>query len=283
MGRSERYRDISSLSLLKSFEQQSYLATATAAASAAACLLHDKFMGAAGIRSDLGKDIKTEADLAAERALLDRLETTGIPVLSEEGGGNVLTDVGMGRHWIIDPLDGTLNFVRGFPVSCVSVALLDGGHPELGVVAECHRRRIYRGETGGGAHVDNMAIRVSEVSETAQAVLATGFPTGRSFEDGRLSAFVSAVKAFKKVRLIGSAALSLAYVAEGVFDAYCEEDIWLWDVAAGLALVHAAGGTYWMTPPKVSGQVTVFASNGRIKPPDTLISAYENLEKYTHA
>ncbi len=253
---------------------------AESAARAAAAALMTGFKSNAGVRSDLGKDIKTQADLAAEELLKRHLAKTGLPILSEEGGGCSLAEVRQRRHWIIDPLDGTLNFSRRFPMACVSVALWNGMQPELGVVADLERNRLLSGQVGRPADVP---LRVSRTGDAGQAVLATGFPSGRTYDCGGLAAFVQQVQHFKKVRMIGSAALSLSYVAEGVFDAYCEEDIWIWDVAAGLALVLAAGGCFWMTPLNERGQVTVFASNGWIEPPETLFATHEGIEKYTHS
>ena len=112
--------------------------------------------------------------------------------------------------------------------------------------------------------MDGESLRVSAVDEAGQAVLATGFPTGRSYDPENLSKFVSNVQRFKKIRMIGSAAMSLVYVASGVWEIYHEENVFLWDVAAGLALVEAAGGKVVCSELSSEGTFNVTASNGQI-------------------
>jgi myo-inositol-1(or 4)-monophosphatase len=235
---------------------------AQGAARAAARLLADSFAADAGVRSREGKDIKTQADLVAEELILRALAPSGHPVIAEESATGAA--VPAGPHWLVDPLDGTMNFSRGFPMHAVSIGLWEGNTPVLGVIADIARGSIYRGLVGHGAWRDDRPIRVSRVAERAQAVLATGFPTGRDYGDAALASFIPRVQSFKKIRMIGSAALSLAFVAEGVFEAYLEEGIMLWDVAAGLALVQAAGGAVVVQPGTRPHAVVASASNGRI-------------------
>ena len=259
---------------------QNLLETAETAAREAAHVLRRHYFSAAGVISAQGKDIKTAADLAAEKKLLEILSATGIPIVSEESEAThqILADGGL--KWIVDPLDGTLNFVRGLPLACVSVSLWHGHRPVLGVIEDLTQEKQFRAMVGKEAFRGATPLRVSSRSEMAQAVIATGFPTGTGFETKQIKRFVSFVQGFKKVRLLGSAALSLAYVAAGVLDVYCEENIWLWDIAAGVALVQTAGGAIWITPPDAQGKVTVFASNGRISPPKDFLNFYEDLEKH---
>ena len=157
-----------------------------------------------------------------------------------------------------------MNFTRGFPVSCVSIALWIDASPALGVILDLNGGRLYRGIAGQGAEADGEQLRVSAVDDAGQAVLATGFPTGRSYDTEDLAKFISSVKRFKKIRMIGSAALSLTYVASGVWEIYHEENVFVWDVAAGLALVKAAGGEIAFSPLASNGTFTVTASNGRV-------------------
>ena len=112
--------------------------------------------------------------------------------------------------------------------------------------------------------MDGEPLRVSAGDEAGQAVLATGFPTGRSYDPENLSEFVSNVQRFKKIRMIGSAAMSLVYVASGVWEIYHEENVFLWDVAAGLALVEAAGGMVYHSKLSPEGTFTVTATNGKV-------------------
>jgi len=192
------------------------------------------------ILSNVGRDIKLQADRDSEAVILDLLATSEHPVLAEESGedGVVAND----PFWVVDPLDGTLNFSRGVPMNCVSIALCRGNEPLLGVVYDFNRGECYAGAAGEGAWLNDSRVSVSETRDRGKAILATGFPVNRDFGSESLTAFIEQVRQFKKVRLFGSAALSLAYVACGRVDAYAEDNIMFWDVAAGAALVKAAGG-----------------------------------------
>lgn len=188
-----------------------------------------------------GRDIKLRADRDAEKIILALLkEESDHPVLTEERGE--IGTPGEGLFWVIDPLDGTMNFNRGIPMCCVSVALVEEEQPRLGVIYDFNRDELYHAVEGGGAFVNEQPIAVADTRETGQAVLSTGFPSYRDMSDASMQQFVGLVQSFKKVRMIGSAAMSLAYVACGRVDAYGEDDIMLWDIAAGLVLVAEAGG-----------------------------------------
>ena len=147
----------------------------------------------------------------------------------------------------------------------VSIALWCSNNPILGVIYDLPRQVLYVGSVGFGARLDSTPIRVSSTDERSEAILATGFPTQRDYGTSSLAAFIARVQEFKKIRMIGSAVLSLAMVARGVFDAYYEEDIMIWDVAAGLALVAAAGGYVEVKAGNNPHSVTAKATNGRIR------------------
>lgn len=237
-----------------------HLDTARAAAAAAANLLRKDYLPDAQVTDDRGKDLKTQADVAAQALILSHLRDTAIPVLAEEGAGRPIE---LSRPlWLVDPLDGTLNFSRGFAMAAVSIALWDKGEPVLGVVHDIFHGHCYAGVVGEGCWRDACPIRVSAIDAAARAVVATGFPSGRCYETDSLLRFVKTVQAYKKVRMLGSAALMLAQVASGHFDVYEEEDIYLWDVAAGLALVRAAGGQFTMRQGFGAFQYRVRATNG---------------------
>lgn len=226
----------------------------------AAALLREQFASDAGIQSTRDKDIKTDADLAAQDFILKSLAASGIPVLAEEGEhGGVLQ---AGPCWVVDPLDGTLNFSRGFPMAAVSIALWDGMDPILGAIADVFHGDLYSADVDHGAWFNKEPIYVSKVVSQQQSVIATGFPSGRSYDEQSLLDFVKKVQQFKKVRMLGSAALMLAQVGAGRFDIYEEEDIYFWDVAAGLALVEAAGGSFTMHPGTSPYKFNIRASNG---------------------
>lgn len=232
------------------------------AAAAAADLLRRDYLNDAQVTDDRDKDIKTQADIAAQALILSHLEPTGIPVLAEEGD---VKDLDLAHPvWLVDPLDGTLNFTRGFAMAAVSIALWDKGQPVLGVVQDIFHGPAYSGVVGEGAWCDDQPLGVSGVDAIDQAILATGFPSGRQYGTDSLLGFVQSVQSYKKVRMLGSAALMLTQVAAGHFDVYEEEDIYLWDVAAGLALVHAASGQFTMAPGSGPFKYRVKATNGRL-------------------
>lgn len=226
------------------------LQLATVAAREAGRLLWRKFREAPEILDDSGRDVKAQADRDAEALILEKLAKIPHPVLAEESGAH--GEIATGPVWVVDPLDGTQNFCRGIPLSCVSIALVHDLRPVLGVVFDFHRDELFCGIVGVGAWLhaglNDTPIHVSEVRAPARASLATGYPAYRALDDPGVQEFVDALRRFKKVRLLGTAALELAWVAAGRIDAYAEDEIRLWDVAAGLALVEAAGGFYACTP-----------------------------------
>lgn len=232
------------------------------AATEGAALLRKDFVRDAGVTSSTDKDIKTLADLAAQKLIVETLAESGVPVVAEEG--DHAAKIPAGPVWIVDPLDGTLNFTRGFPMAAVSVALWDDGKPCLGAVADVFRGELYSGYVGNGAWFVKKPMQVSSVVDATQAVIATGFPSGRTYDETSLLDFVAKVRRFKKVRMLGSAALMLAQVAAGRFDVYEEEDIYFWDVAAGLALVKAAGGDFRMEKGSSELKHRVLAWNGTL-------------------
>jgi len=190
-----------------------------------------------------GRDVKHRADLESEKIILDILRSESTyAVLTEESGelGIINKDSPI---WIVDPLDGTLNFSQNIQFSCISIALWQEKQPILGVVFDFTHDELFSGIVGFGAWCNQNPIKISGIDLPNSAVLATGFPINRDFSYKGLNTFLQQINQFKKIRLLGSAALSMAYVACGRIDAYTEEDIMFWDVAAGIVLVKAAGGT----------------------------------------
>ena len=200
------------------------------------------------ILDDAGRDVKLRADREAESSILGILTSeSAFPILTEETGlhGSIQTG---GPIWIVDPLDGTVNYSRGLPIFCVSIGLWLDDQPLLGVVYDVLHEGMFSGVVGVGAWRNERSIHVSKIASPTSAIIATGFPVNRDFEAQSLKRFMTFLQEFKKVRLLGSAALSLAYLAAGGVDAYAEEDIMFWDVAAGVAIVSAAGGWISVMP-----------------------------------
>lgn len=194
-----------------------------------------------------GKDIKLSSDKESEKMILGCLAESGIGILSEEcglrgGDGSIL-------RWIVDPIDGTQNYYRGLDeLACVSIALWNGSKPVFGVVYRFAADELFIGEAGAGASLNGKTLVSPKTGRIQDAVLATGFPVKRDYSAESLSVFVRQVQRFKKVRMLGSAALMAAFVAAGYVDAYIEEEIMLWDVAAAMAIVQAAGGVVDFRP-----------------------------------
>jgi len=216
------------------------------------------------VTAESQRDVKLDADRRAEDVILRVLrDGSDIDVLSEERGAIAGTASGDWR-WIVDPLDGSLNYLRGMPLCAVAVGLWGGDEPVAGAVYDFNGDAMFTGLVGKGAWLNGTPIRVSVIGERARAVLGTGFPAGTDFSPESLGRFVTRIRDYRKVRLLGSAALSLAYVAAGRLDAYLERDIKLWDVAAGLAIVRAAGGRIVRAPSQASHALTVYADNGAL-------------------
>ncbi len=189
------------------------------------------------ILSEIGRDIKLEIDQNTEKLIREELQCTGIEVLGEEYGG----DKSKSLQWVIDPLDGTANYFRGLDQCCVSIALLDGSDALIGIIYNFNTNEIYSAVKGHGAFLNNLPIKVSEISEKNKASLTTGFPASESLESSM--EFLDGLREWKKIRMFGSAALSCAYVASGKCDFYAEKGVYLWDFAAGICLIEEAGGS----------------------------------------
>jgi len=221
------------------------LAAAHAAALAGGAVLASHFGVLRDVREKAPGDWVSEADLASEAAVRDLLtRDTGIPVHGEETGGE-RADI----EWLVDPLDGTANFVHGFDAVGVSVGLVEHGTPVVGVVhapllpaASGMLGRTWSAAREGGAFRDGERIRVSGRAPE-QAIVATGFPFRRKhLLPQYLAAFNVAIRAFEDLRRVGAASLDLCWVAEGVFDGFFELRLGPWDVAAAALIVREAGG-----------------------------------------
>ena len=193
------------------------------------------------VDSQIGKDIKLSSDKKSEEIILNILEKTNIPILSEEAG--IIEKKENSKFWIIDPLDGTANYWKGIKeLACVSIALWENGQPILGVINRFEQKEVFSGIVGEGAWLNGEVIHTSDVNKLSDAILATGFPVKRNYSSESLLGFVHQVQKFKKVRMLGAAAIMGAFVAAGRIDAYTEEQIMFWDIAASSAIVKAAGG-----------------------------------------
>lgn len=187
-------------------------------------------------------DFVSEVDKRAEQAIIHTI-LKAYPrhnILGEEGGN---VDNGSEITWIIDPLDGTTNYLHGHPQYSVSIAVKEGDKITHGVVFDPNRNDIFTAELGKGVQLNNGRIRVSRQSSLADSLLATGFPTyDMSFLDRYLAIFREMLQSTAGQRRAGSAALDLAYVAAGMVDGFWEFNLKPWDIAAGYLLIKEAGG-----------------------------------------
>lgn len=211
------------------------------------------------------RDVKLKADRESEEHIIEILKANSpYSILSEEIG-LVSSAHETEFRWIIDPLDGSVNYLQGLPICCVSIALWKDDSPLLGVVFDFLHGNLYKGIVSVGACLNGASFKTGGERPAAQAILCTGFPVSMDFSCDSLKTFVKHVRCFKKVRLFGSAAMSLAFVASGRADAYYEKNIKIWDVAAGLALVKAAGGAVDVRKTSVDGIVDVYAGTGLLR------------------
>jgi myo-inositol-1(or 4)-monophosphatase len=212
-----------------------------------------------GVRGDL----VTAADRASEALIVERLRAAfpRAAILGEEGG----TTAGTGdERWIVDPLDGTTNYAHGYPLFCVSIAYEVRGELVAGAIYAPVLNEMYAAEHGAGATCNGAPIRVSTVAAVRDALVCTGFMPARYERNGENFARLS--RCAQAVRRDGSAALDIAFVARGRFEAFWEFDLHPWDVAAGALLVREAGGTVSAidgSPFRVDGG-SILASNGRV-------------------
>lgn len=216
------------------------LKTAIDAAEAAGNILAEG-AGLRHINMQDAKDVKLKADIESEKLIRELLAPTGFPIVGEEEGGDDTLPEGDQPYWVVDPLDGTYNYLRGVPVCGVSIGLMCGMEPLLGVIHDFNCGETLAALATGPLCLNGEPIQPNWPNDLDHAVLLTGFPAGRDYSGPALSAFVRDIQRFKKIRMIGSAAMALAWVARGHADAYCEESIRIWDIAGGLALAKASG------------------------------------------
>ncbi len=192
------------------------------------------------ILHDAGRDIKLQLDIDTENIIKKNISSQSeFSILGEETG--FTDDVGE-FYWVVDPLDGTSNFLRDSPISCVSIALMQNLTPILGVIYDFNHDDLYFGHQNSKAFLNQEQISVSDYSEKSQSTLVTGIPAKTNYSDDEFKNMIDDFQHWKKVRMIGSAAMAAIYVAAGKAETYKENGIFLWDIAAGAAIVNAAGG-----------------------------------------
>ena len=213
--------------------------------------------------NEVPREVKAEADIIIEKILLDKFSISDLSILSEESG-LIKSESNSNLRFIIDPIDGTVNFIRGICNCSISVALFDGNIPVFGILASYPSGIIAWGGKGIGAFIGEMPIHVSYIKDIKKGVLCTGFPSRFEFNSKTILEQMNLMQSFNKVRMLGSASQSLLQVAQGSVEAYVESNIMIWDVAAGLAIVEGAGGEFRTNKQDFNYPIEVIASNNLI-------------------
>ena len=213
----------------------------------------------ASVRHKGAIDLVTEIDLASEACIREALAPLGIPAQGEEEGG-----VAEGTRWVVEPLDGTTNCVHGYPFYCVSIALVEGETPVVGVSYDPVRDHLYGGASGLGAHRNGERLEVSGCRTIGEALCVTGFPYDRRERAQVYLAYVERmIRQSQGLRRSGSAAMDMATIAAGQVDVFWEFGLKAWDTAAGQLLVSEAGGVVSRLSgaPHIPGAPEVLATN----------------------
>ena len=214
--------------------------------------------------SSTDRDIKLQADIEVEKIIKDIINNdSSFGILAEESG--MSSEKSYENLWIVDPLDGTANYSRNIPLCCVSIAILSDAKPVLGVIYDFNNDDLYEGSINKSACLNGKEISVSKTKTSQEGVLVTGLPNDTDYSDEAMMDMIKNFQNWRKVRMIGSAALASAYIASGKADLYMENKSYLWDIAAGAAIVNAAGGEALILNQNEKFQVDVRFSNSLVK------------------
>lgn len=255
---------------MASATNQKALSVAKQAALAAGDLLRRKRLGKKKIHSESQHDLKLELDLQCQKLIEGTLRKAfpSFAILGEENSSGA-TDADF--RWVIDPIDGTVNFGYGIPHSCISIALqrrLNGSQYQtmVGVVYDPMRAEMWTAIRGQSARLNGSLIRTSSRARLGESVISIGDSNTPQTVATAARQMAQLVPHARKMRIMGSAALGLTYVACGRFDAYIESEINLWDIAAGGLVIECAGGEFWCKSVPGQDRYQVVASNGLLRP-----------------
>jgi myo-inositol-1(or 4)-monophosphatase len=255
---------------MKNSEMQKALAAATEAARDAGALMRRNDHAVKKVNQQSRHDIKLELDVLCQK-LIERKLLSALPhsaVLGEEG---VAGQEGSNTRWVVDPIDGTVNFAYGVPHACVSIALQERASEAeefltaVGVVYDPFCDELWSATRGGQAKLNGRTVRASTRKELAEAIVAIGFSKDAASLRENLPVFNSLVGKVRKMRMMGAAALSLVYVAGGRFDAYIESGVQLWDIAAAGLILECAGGEFWHETVDGGPKIRMIANNGLLR------------------
>ena len=241
-----------------------YLDAAEKAARSAGQLLCDNFRRVQRVNAAEAHDIKLQIDVETQQLITDLL-LKQFPEHALYGEEGIVGDQSSEHQWVVDPLDGTVNYFYRIPHFCVSIALRFKGEIIVGVIYDPIRDEMWSGQKGEKPKLNGEHFRVSERADLAEAVISVGLAKTQETIATNLPMLQEMIQRVRKCRVLGSAALDMAYVACGRFDAYIEQGISLWDIAAGWILIETAGGTVDLRPRKdMKDKYSIVASNGVI-------------------
>ena len=255
----------------KSVNLKRALATAVVAARASGALMRRNWRAPKKVNAASQYDIKLDLDVRCQRLIESKLRTAfpHINMLAEEGDSG---DVTLEYRWVVDPIDGTINFAYGIPHAGVCVALQrrvkKGYETVIGVIYDPFADELWTAVKGGPARLNRRVIHVSNRRNLNECLVTTGFAKSKKAVDEMLPFLGKLAYSVRKIRMMGSAALALSYVASGRLDAYIESRVSLWDIAAGGLILERAGGEFWTQP--LAGDTHAFrliANNGHTRKP----------------
>ena len=212
-------------------------------------------------------DFVSSADKRTEKILIEELQKAHpeYGIISEETG--IINKSNVKNRWIIDPIDGTMNFLNGIPQFAISVGYEEENEIKCGVIFNPIMNEMFCAEKGNGAYLNNTRIRVSKKKKLKDALLVTGGPKGASkIKDKIFSEYINVSNNVSNIRKFGSAALDMAYVACGRFDGYWQRELNYWDIAAGIVILREAGGfvNFFEEDPTMPIKKNILASNSNI-------------------
>jgi len=241
-----------------------YLDAAEKAARAAGKLLRKNFGRPQRVNAVAAHDIKLQIDIQTQE-LITKLLLKEFPKHALYGEEGIVGDQSSEHQWIVDPLDGTVNYFYGIPHFCVSIALRLRNKVVVGVIYDPIRREMWKGQKGETSKLNGDPVHVSDRADLAEAVVSVGLAKTGETINANFPLLQQMVHHVRKCRVLGSAALDMAYVACGRLDAYIEQGISLWDIAAGWLLVENAGGTVDVRPREdMKDKYSIVASNGTV-------------------
>ena len=269
---------------MKSTEFRHALDIAVSAAHGAGKLMRANSRSPKKINSSTQHDIKLELDVRCQK-LIEKTLRSAYPHMAILGEEGVLGDTQAEHRWVVDPIDGTVNFTYGIPHCCVSIALqvrgpkfkVQGSRSKgsahsvaaydtvVGVVYDPFCDELWTAVRGRPAYLNGKSIRVSQRSQLNEAIISIGFAKYRTTLNQMLPVLNRLVHRVRKIRIMGAAALAMTYVASGRIDAYLEAGIRLWDIAAGGLILECAGGDFWHEPMPGKHKFRIMANNGLLR------------------